>query len=138
MGYITPQYYTDEYKGADAGSELEKYIKRASDLIDQVTGYKLAQTSFEDLPEFIQNQVKKAVAAQVEFYVMQGGDEAVNAGSADFGQVGIGGFSYTTGNQQGQTTESKDAQRVSPAALAYLEPTGLLYRGLDVRHHVWY
>ncbi|EGL83731.1 protein gp8 [Caldalkalibacillus thermarum TA2.A1] len=136
MGYITSDYYINTYNGADAGFELGKYIERASDLIDQVTGYKIKD--FDSLPPFVQEQVKKATAAQVEFYVMQGGDEAVNAGQNDLGRVGIGGFSYTRDTVHSATSESKDANRVSPAALAYLEPTGLLYRGLDVVQNVWY
>ena len=135
MGYITPEYYTDEYMGADAGSELEKYIKRASDLIDQVTGYKIKD--FDSLPPFVQEQVKKATAAQVEFYVIHGGDEDVNAGNTDFARVAIGSFSYSVGSERETSTSNRDEQRVSPATLAYLEPTGLLYRGLGVVHSVY-
>jgi hypothetical protein len=135
MGYITSQYYIDEYMGADAGSELEKYIKRASDLIDQVTGYKIKD--FDSLPPFIQEQVKKATAAQVEFYVMQGGDEEVNAGTGgnSMNDVWVGGFRYKVAGERG---ENKQTNRVSPAALAYLEPTGLLYMGLGVVERAWY
>ena len=135
MGYITPEYYTEQYKGADAGDDLEKYIERASDLIDQVTGYKIRD--FENLPQFIKDQVMKATAAQVEYYVTQGGDEDVNAGNTDFARVAIGSFSYSVGSERGTSASNRDEQRVSPATLAYLEPTGLLYRGLGVVHSVY-
>ena len=135
MAYITLEYYTDIYRGADAGDDLEKYIERASDLIDQLTGYKIMD--FENLPQFIKDQVMKATAAQVEYYVTQGGDEDVNAGNTDFARVAIGSFSYSVGGERGTSTSNRDEQRVSPAALAYLEPTGLLYRGLGVVHSVY-
>ncbi|MFZ4452083.1 hypothetical protein [Salibacterium aidingense] len=130
MGYITPDYYKNEYKGADAGPELDKYIERTSDAIDQITGFRLMNDNLEAFPEMIQTLVKKATAAQVEFYVMQGGDEAVNAGTKDNGSVSIGSFSY--GSSEG------DNIRVSPNTLSFLEPTGLLYQGLDVVQHGYY
>src|SRR5690606_13188923 len=135
VAYIDADYYTNIYRGADAGDDLEKYIERASDLIDQVTGYKIRD--FDSLPQFIQEQVKKATAAQVEFYVMQGGDEDVNAGNTDFARVAIDSFSYSVGSERGTSNSNRDEQRVSPATLAYLEPTGLLYRGLGVVHSVY-
>lgn len=137
MGYITPEYYNNTYKGANAGVELEKYIERATDLIDQVTGYEIKD--FDSLPDFIKNQVEKATAAQVEFYVMQGGDAALNAGANDLKTVGIGSFNYNVGSPDGQGgVGSKDSQRVSPSTLSFLKPTGLLYSGLDVSHNVFY
>lgn len=143
MGYITPEYYLNEYKGVNAGAEaeLEKYIMRASDLINQVTNYKLLEKDFELQPKFIQEQVRKAVATQVEFYVIQGGDMEVNAGTQDYGAVGIGSFNYTrgsTGQRSGVEIGSRDEQRISPNSLAYLRPTGLLYTGLGVIENAWY
>ncbi len=127
--YIDEQYYTETFRGADAGDDLEKLIQRASDVIDQVTGYKLVGQDVEELPQFIRAQVKKAVAAQVEFYVARGGYEEVDAGAEGFQSVSIGSFRYDTGRSTGQ--ENRNADRVSPAALQYLAPTGLLYTGLE-------
>lgn len=138
MGYITPEYYNDTYNGLDAGNELEKFIQRASDAIDQVTGYKLKQKPFEEWPEFIQGQVKKATATQVEFYVIQGGDAEVNAGQNDIQNVRIGSFQYGTAHDGKGGLGQADSRRVSPNAVSYLEPTGLLYQGLGVMHNVYF
>src|SRR5690606_37546886 len=135
VAYIDADYYTNVYKGADAGDDLDRYIERASDLVDQVTGYKIKD--FDSLPQFTQEQVKKATAAQVEFYVMQGGDEDVNAGNTDFARVAIGSFSYSVGSERGTRSSNRAELRLSPAALVYLESTGLLYRGLGVVHSVY-
>ena len=130
VAYIDAEYYNNIYKGVDAGDDLDRYIERASDLVDQVTGYKIRD--FEALPPFIQEQVKKATAAQVEFYVLQGGPEGVDSNDGNFNQVAIGSFEYQTARMGQQTPAGKQEHRVSPATLAYLEPTGLLYRGVGI------
>lgn len=130
MSYIDEQYYTDEYKGRDAGDELGIFIQRASELIDQVTGYKLYGKDLEEQPAFIQEQVKKAVAAQVEFYVMSGGYEEVDTGTDEIVDASVGSFSYQIGRTPGQGLGSQQMRRVSPTVIKHLEPTGLLYTGL--------
>ncbi|MEC1351691.1 head-tail connector protein [Bacillus licheniformis] len=138
MPYITPDYYKNVYKGAQAPSDtdLERYIERASDVIDEVTEYKLYGGKFEALPEgFVKDLVRKATAAQVEFYVIKGGDAAVNAGEASgMNSVSVGSFSYSGGGSSNSSgASSRDAGRISPATLSILNETGLLYRGVFVR-----
>lgn len=131
MAYIDAEYYVNVYKGVDVGEDFERYAERASDLIDQVTGYKIVDLAV--LHPRIQELVKKATAAQVEFYVLNGGPEGVD-GSTDgsFSQVSIGAFQYQSGRINQQIPAGKQEHRVAPAALAYLEPTGLLYQGVRV------
>src|SRR5690554_4202525 len=131
MAYIDAGYYNNVYKGVDVGEDFERYAERASDLIDQVTGYKIADLAA--LHPRIQELVKKATAAQVEFYALNGGPEGVD-GSTDgsFSQVSIGAFQYQSGRINQQIPAGKQEHRVAPAALAYLEPTGLLYQGVRV------
>jgi len=131
MAYIDVTYYRDVFKGIDAGEELERYIERASDLVNQITNYKIRD--FEALPPFIQEQVKKATAAQVEFYVLNGGPEGVDGNTdGSFSQVSIGAFQYQSGRANQQIPAGKQEHRLAPATLAYLEPTGLLYRGVGI------
>ena len=85
VAYIDVEYYNNTYKGVDAGDDLDRYIERASDLVDQVTGYKIADLSA--LHPRIQELVKKATAAQVEFYVLNGGPEGPEG---DQGPQGVG------------------------------------------------
>jgi hypothetical protein len=129
MSYITPEYYENEYQGsqpADA-ADLQRFINRASDIVDQMTDYRLfgKEDWKEGLSELQIALVEKATAAQVEFYVMNGGDAEVNAGTSDMQSVAIGSFSYSGGGQG----EMK-ANRISPSATAFLLSSGLLYRGL--------
>jgi hypothetical protein len=117
--------------GQDAGDQLEKYIERASDAIDMATNYVLRGVEFEQLAQFLQEQIKKAVAAQVEYYVVMGGDAEVNAGQSNIGSVQIGSFSY--GGEQ-----TSKQRFISPNALNYLSGTGLLYSGIGVVHNAIY
>jgi len=130
VAYIDVEYYNNVYKGLDVGEDFERYAERASDLIDQITGYKIADLAV--LHPRIQELVKKATAAQVEFYVLNGGPEGVDGNDGNLNQVAIGSFEYQTSRMGQQIPAGKQEHRVAPAALAYLEPTGLLYQGVRV------
>ncbi|KIN42421.1 head-tail connector protein [Bacillus subtilis] len=135
MPYITPEYYNDVYIGAAApdSADLERYIERASDIIDQVTNFQLYGKDINSLPPLFRDLIMKAAAAQVEFYVMKGGDAAVNAGTDDMNSVSVGSFSYSTGGGSSSNGSSgTQSARVSPSVLSFLAPTGLLYRGVSV------
>ncbi|MEC2212645.1 hypothetical protein P9G44_18365 [Bacillus paralicheniformis] len=136
MAYITPDYYKNDYLGAPAPSdeELNRYIKRASDIIDEVTSYRLYGGKFDKIPDIIQDIVRKATAAQVEFYVVKGGAAEVDAGEgSNMDSVSVGSFSYSGGSGGADSNSGRDAGRISPAALSLLSTTGLLYRGVFVR-----
>lgn len=134
MPYIDATYYTDTYMGEPASSteELNKYIARASDLIDQVTSYRIPCVGFDNLSSFLQDLIKKATAAQVEYYVLNGGSAELDAGfgaSGDYNSVTVGAFSYSKGSSAGST--NRDIDRVSPATLDYLRYTGFIYQGIS-------
>jgi hypothetical protein len=121
MAYIDYAYYTDVYKGvpiSDADT-FSRLAERATEIIDQLTNYTIQDLAA--LSPFTQEQVKRATAAQVEYFAYAG--EQVIHGNAGMGDVRIGNFSYTSDTQSA----------ISPAVINYLRSTGLLYRGLMVR-----
>ncbi|MCS0652023.1 hypothetical protein [Cytobacillus firmus] len=123
MPYIDQAFYNDIYKGIQMDAEtFKKLVSRASDLIDMVTNYKLLSIDLSKEPTLIQTNVKKAVAAQVEYMFSDGGELSIHGGSPS--SVSIGGFSYTEGS---------GVKIVSEMAHSYLRPTGLLYMGVGVR-----
>ena len=72
---------------------------------------------------------QNAVCAQAEFILENGGVSALSE-TTDGGSVSLGKFSYsggTSGSSGGSAVNSMCAQ-----ALALLEPTGLLYRGVRI------
>jgi hypothetical protein len=126
MAYIDATYYNEVYKGVAVSdtATLSRLIERASDIIDQTTGYKIAMSpnGLDDYSTFIQDQVKKAVAAQVEYFLLAG--DSIVHGVNELQNVKIGDFSYST--------DGAAQSVVSPAVLSYLRQTGLLYRGVTV------
>lgn len=123
MAYIDKTYYDETYKGVpiDNADTFSRLSERASDMIDQITGYKIKDIN--DLTAFQQSQVKKATAAQTEFLAISGSESAVHGDS--FQSVGIGSFNYSK-----NTGESE--KRISPSVVGYLKQTGLLYSGVSV------
>ncbi|AST93009.1 hypothetical protein BC6307_17945 [Sutcliffiella cohnii] len=129
MAYIDYTYYTNDYKGTTIDEdEFARLAERASEVIDQITGYKLKKsTSFEKFHSFVQEQVKKATAAQVEFYILSGGTDIAITGD-DITGVAVGKFSYGGGNR----SSGKEREPIADNLLDYLRPTGLLYSGIGV------
>ncbi len=130
MDYITVEYYKDTFQGTPATSdaELAALIHRASDLIDTLTRYIIPRAGLGNCPPFVQEQVQKATAYQVEYYIQNGGLATANSGQ------GVAADSVTIGKfHMSQARTGKQAatnSRISPAAYSCLEPTGLLYRGV--------
>ncbi|WP_026582128.1 hypothetical protein [Bacillus sp. J33] len=130
MPYIDQTFYTDVYKGApiDAGA-FPRLLERASDSIDHITNYALVGLDLDTMHQVIQLNVKKAVAAQLE-YLSIAGEGAVHGESSPT-NVSIGNFSYSDGQRQNGL--SREERRISPAAVSYLRATGFLNGGVTVR-----
>ena len=125
--YITVEYYRNEYMGTPVAddTELLRLIRRASDAIDSITHYRIVSYGFSKFPPFIQEQIKKATASQVEFYSVNG----ELAGSVVEG--GGGGFSIGNYSESGQASATPSvSSKYALTVIDYLSPTGLLYSGV--------
>lgn len=124
MPYIDKNYYDDEYKGMPITDQslFDRLAVKASDLIDQLTSYKIE--NINTLTAFQQTQVKKSVSAQIEYMATTGGELSIH-GPSGISNANIGNFNFSQ--------ESSSKNIISPAVLEYLRPTGLLYRGVNVR-----
>lgn len=124
MGYITEDYYRQVYCGNDVDG-IDVLLERASDIIDNVTMMRIGgEEGLARLSPVIAERVRRAVAAEVEFLGAVGGTVEVET-AAKCGGFSIGKFSVSGG----ASTSNGAADTLSPTALNYLEPTGLLYRG---------
>lgn len=127
MPYIDVEYYRKEYLGEDVDDDkiLQRYINRATETIDEITRFKIMQVGYEKLPPFVQSQIKKAVASQVEYFAL---NESVNVGiDSEVSRVQIGGFDYwDNGNL------SRSEKMISPKVKGHLLSTGFIYAGVDV------
>jgi hypothetical protein len=140
MGYITPEYYRETYKGTPIpdDSELETLIERASDLIDELTRNKIqfaggldAWADLSAFPAIFRAAVMKSVAAETEYLYQNGGAPAALSGTGGGGSVTIGSFRYDD-KTGGETGGAGLDSRFCAAVYGHLSITGLLYRGVDV------
>ena len=131
MAYITYDQYVGMY-GMPPMEETEflSYAALASDLVDSITRYRIAQGGgFSALPPFLQTQVCKAAAAQV-FYFTQIGLDTVLTGQT--GQSFTVGKVSVSGGALAGSDAKAGALMISPAAVALLEQTPLMERGVPV------
>lgn len=125
MPYVDTAYYHDIFKGEPVhDADFPSLCMRAEELIEEMTLYRVTPFTFPALPEGMQERVKRAVCAQIEYLDANGGADMDNG--ADLQSVGLGKFSYTRASGSNGSTE----QAVyAPRAVRILAPTGLLYRG---------
>lgn len=127
---VTAEYYSENWGSwADTG-ELTAALRRAEIIVDREifpSGYTVST-----VPGTWRTAAQNAVCAQAEFILENGGVPALSE-TTDGGSVSLGKFSYSSagggssGNSGGSAANSLCAQ-----ALALLEPTGLLYRGVSL------
>lgn len=139
MGYITPEEYRELCPLTPVPQdELPALIEKSSDTLDIITMYKIPLSGgIGKFPDFTQNQVKKATAAEVETIFSLGGVSVWTGEGADtqVNSATIGKFSYsnssrnsTNGTVTGYATVN--GVPVAPTLQGYLAPTGLLYGGM--------
>lgn len=124
---VTAEYYSANWGGWSDEEELTAALKRAELIVDRSifpSGYTVSTA-----PEPWRTAAQNAVCAQAEFILENGGVPALSE-TTDGGSVSLGKFSYsggTSGSSGGSAVNSLCGQ-----ALALLEPTGLLYRGVRI------
>lgn len=125
---VTAEYYSENWGGWTDSDELTAALKRAELIVDREifpSGYIVATT-----PEVWRTAAQNAVCAQAEFILENGGVSALSE-TTDGGSVTLGKFSYSGGGSSGNSGGSA-AKSLCAQALALLEPTGLLYRGVRI------
>ncbi|MCU5722785.1 hypothetical protein OCB01_20120 [Bacillus cereus] len=129
MLYIDIEYYKNDYEGISIEDDflLERLIKRACSQIDILTGFKLKGRDINALPSFIKDNVKLAVASQVEYLAINGEHSAtIQEGSDSFR---IGNYSESGG---GSKSSSEGQVKYADDVRGYLLPTGLLYKVVNI------
>lgn len=131
MAYITYDQYVDMYGEPPIDAEdFPMYAELASDLVDSITRYRVAQGGgFSALPSFLQMQVQKATAAQILYFTQIGLDTVLTGQTGQsftVGKVSVSGGALSNANTKA------GALMVSPVAVAMLEQTPLMERGVHV------
>lgn len=125
MPYVDISYYIDTYKGEPVdNADFPSLCMRAEELIEEMTMYRISPITVLAMPETVQERVKMAVCAQIEYLDANGGSDMDNG--ADLQSAGLGKFNYTKSSGVNGSTEQS---MYAPRAIRLLAPTGLLYRG---------
>lgn len=121
---VTEEYYTQVYMGeAVDTAAFPRFEKRAEELVNIIT--KGALKSFDSLHESIQESVKNAICAQIEFYSLQGIETAVIGADTSQGFT-VGKVTIQKGSGIGAKALTAAQSMTAPMCIAYLEATGLL------------
>ena len=126
MAIVTQNYYNNTYLGgAVATDDFARLDARAEDIVALATRNAVNETNITELPELVQKGYKYAICSQIEYFNTYGVDVAI---------TGITGASFTVGKvsvNDGEKATGK-ATMLCPAALNYLEQTGLLDRNVGL------
>ena len=122
-------YYTDTYKGNEADeTSFPALYAHASRLIGTMTRWQVTEESFPEFPSIVKTLVQLAICSQIDFLAINGVDD-MNSGD------GGGGFTVGKVTVHGRSNSGKGGAMsayLSPAAVSYLEQTGLMYAGAGV------
>ena len=123
------QYYTETYKGNEADeTSFPALNAHASRVIANMTRWQVDETTIDSLPSLVQTLYRLAICSQIDFLAINGVDSLTDGeGSVGFtvGKVRVDGRSKTSAG--GAMSAS-----ISPAAISYLEQTGLMNPAVPV------
>lgn len=124
MSIVSYEYYTTTYLGELVSeTDFPRYDLRAESVIKQIT--KGATEHFASMPSDLQEAVQNAICAQIDYFGLYGLDVAI---------TGRAGGGFTVGKvsvSSGAEVKAGASSIVCPAAIAYLEQTGLLNPQVD-------
>lgn len=125
MSYVDKDYYDVVFEGEPVDlADFPALLKRAEELVEELTLYRLSPESFQAMPGNTQERVKKAVCAQIEYLNANGGADMDNR--SDIQSATLGKFSFSKSYGSSGNGESP---LFAPRAERLLWPTGLTYRG---------
>lgn len=121
-------YYTGTYMGTEANEvSFPALYAHASRVIGAMTRWQVTEENFATFPAFVQTLYKLALCAQVDTLAINGVESLNTIGGVGFtvGKVRVDGYASAR-------TGGALSADVSPAAIAYLEQTGLLNPAVPV------
>ena len=122
-------FYKDVYKGTEAdATSFPALNAHASRVIGSMARWQVDENNFAELDPFIQNLYKLAICSQVDFLALNG-VESISGGEDAVG------FSVGKVRVEGRAKSSAGgalSASISPAAIAYLEQTGLMNPAVPV------
>lgn len=121
-------YYSTVYMGSEAtATSFPALNAHASRVIGAMTRWRVDETNFSELPSLVQTLYKLAICSQIDFLSINGLDSISGGDDVGFsvGKVRVDGKQRTSAG--GAMSAS-----ISPAAISYLEQTGLMNPAVPV------
>ena len=121
-------YYKDTYKGTEAdATSFPALNAHASRVIGAMIRWQVDEDNFSELPSLVQTLYKLAVCSQVDFLALNG-VESISGGE----EVGFTVGKVRVDGKAKASAGGAMSASISPAALSYLEQSGLMYPGVPV------
>ncbi|MGH1648938.1 hypothetical protein ABE945_14290 [Enterococcus gilvus] len=121
--YVDEKYYDDEFEGTPVDeNKFSRFSKRSSELIDALTEYHIPEIGIDKFSDQVQELIKKACCAQIEYYQVEGIEADLTGAPKSSLSYSIGDYSRSASGG----SASRQAGRVAPSCLMFLEGTGLL------------
>lgn len=114
MSYVDENYYTLVFEGKINEEEIRPFLERASDAIDSMTYNRITGKGFNNLTQFQQDKIKKAVCHHAEFMHQYG--DYLNSPLSGF-SAGSVSVSINTENLNGISTTSQVIQYLNQSGL---------------------
>lgn len=115
-------YYQTVYMGKEADqTSFPALYAHASRMIGAMTRWRVNEENFTRLPSLVQTQYRLAICSQIDFVAING-LESINEG--DSGGFTVGKVTVHGGKRAG--VGGAMSASISPAAILYLEQTGLM------------
>jgi hypothetical protein len=124
------QYYTETYMGTEAdAASFPALNAHACRVIANMTRWQVDEETIDNYPSLIQTLYRLAVCSQIDFLAINGIDSLTDGESSvgfSVGKVRVDGKAKAT-SAGGAMSAS-----ISPAAISYLEQTGLMNPAVPV------
>ena len=121
-------YYSQVYMGTEADqASFPALNAHASRVIGAMTRWQVDEDNFSELPSIVQTLYKLAVCSQVDFLALNG-VESISGGE----EVGFTVGKVRVDGKAKSSAGGAMSASISPAALSYLEQSGLMYPGVPV------
>lgn len=116
-------YYTRTYMGSEADqASFPALNAHASRVIANMTRWRVNEETIDQLPSLVQTLYRLSVCSQIDFLAINGVDSLTDGESSvgfTVGKVRVDGRAKTS-------TGGAMSASISPAAISYLEQTGLM------------
>lgn len=120
--YIDYEYYKCKCYGKLSEDDFPEYLFNATQAIDNITRYRVKVLGLNKFPDWIQEQFKQALCAQIDYYCEFGLELSLAGNTAD--SFTVGKVSVSSGSNKG------DESLICPKVITLLECTGLLDRSV--------